>query len=230
MKRIIFFIVIVAFATNYSFGQDTIKKSFIQKITGGLILVPQVDLASGDLSRMKVGLALLSNINFITAHTYHNVCYAWGGNALIMVNGWMYTKAKNQDIYLVLSKNFSKPGGNILIAWEHELTSGPIPSYAAIEVGTSWDKRDNLLVNLCLTIPFNLSLREKKWQWLYALWGSVLLPFFIGINWYCKFGLKTYLQFIYKIIWLSYFLFTPKTHEVRWKKYPSCHYVACWWL
>lgn len=162
MRKIPLFIIIISFAANV-FGQDTIKKSFFQNITSGMILVPQVDLSSGDLSRMKLDVALLSNINIITNYTYHNLCYAWGGNALILVNGWFYVKEKkNQDIYLVLSKNFSTPGGNILIAWEYELTSGAIPSYAAIEVGTSWDQRNNLLVNLCLTIPFNLSVWEKK--------------------------------------------------------------------
>lgn len=182
MKKItLFIIVLVAFAMSTAFGQDTIKKSFVQKITGGLILVPQVDLASGDLSKMKVDLALLTNINFITKRTYHNLCYAWGGNALVMVNGWFYEKKQNQDIYLVLSKNFSQPGGNILIAWEHELTSGTIPSYAAIEVGTSWDKRDNLLVNLCLTIPFNLSLWEKKWWWFcMTFWGACCSLFLLA--------------------------------------------------
>lgn len=162
MRKIPLFIIIISFAANV-FGQDTIKKSFFQNITSGMILVPQVDLSSGDLSRMKLDVALLSNINIITNYTYHHLCYAWGGNALILVNGWFYVKEKkNQDIYLVLSKNFSTPGGNILIAWEYELTSGAIPSYAAIEVGTSWDQRNNLLVNLCLTIPFNLSVWEKK--------------------------------------------------------------------
>ena len=163
MKKIILFIVImVTFSTGNSFGQDTIKRSFIQKISTGLILVPQVDLSSGNLNNMEVDVALLTNINVVTSHTYHNLCYAWGGNSLILVNGWMYTKKRNQDIYLVLTKNFSKPGGNILIAWEYELTSGHIPSYVAIEIGTSWNKRDALLFNLCLTIPFNVTIWNKR--------------------------------------------------------------------
>ena len=170
-KLLILLSIMISFTANTLFAQDTNQKSFLQKITVGFILDPQVNVALDkttpiDFTSMKVNVALFNNINFITKHTYHNICYVWGGNALVMVNGWFYMdkhnkENHNQDIYLVLSKNFSKPGGNILIAWEHELPV-PISAYGAIEVGTSWDKRNNLLMNLCLTIPFNIKIWERK--------------------------------------------------------------------
>ncbi|MEI6773385.1 MAG: hypothetical protein WCL18_00695 [bacterium] len=156
----------VSFTANTLFAQDT-NKPFLQKVKVGFVLDPQVNVALDkstpiDFTSMPVNLALFTNINFITKHTYHNLCYAWGGNAVILVSGWVYNKKQNQDIYLVLSKNFSKPGGNILIAWEHELTSGLITTYGAIEVGTPWNTCDKLLVNLCLTIPVNIQIWGKK--------------------------------------------------------------------
>jgi len=155
MKKIFVLFAMVIITIN-CFGQ-------LQKINAGFIFIPQVDVASGDFTKMKPEYALLSNINLITKKTYHNFCYAWGANALIVVNGWVYDSSGKQDIYLVLTKNFSTSGGNVLIAWEYELTSGPIPSYLAIEVGTSWEKWDKPIVNLSLTIPFDVSIWKKKW-------------------------------------------------------------------
>lgn len=153
MKNFCIILIVLTLGTK-SFAQ-------IQKIKAGFIFVPQVDLSSGDFTKMKVYTPLLSNINFITKKTYHNICYVWEKNKLVVVNGWMYNS--KQDIYLVLTKNLSTSGGNVMIAWEQELTDGPISSYIAIEIGTPWDTFNRLLVNLSLTIPFDITIWGEKW-------------------------------------------------------------------
>jgi len=137
--------------------------SQITEIKGGFILNPQASSAGKiDFNKIQVSVPLLSNINFITPKTYHNICYVWGANALVLVNGWVYHPKGKQDIYVVTSKNFTTSGGNIMLAWETELTNGNTSVWGAIEVGTSWDKRDEVLINLCLTIPFQATIWKKK--------------------------------------------------------------------
>ncbi len=154
MKRLIVIIIVLAFATN-GFAQ-------IQKIKAGCIFIPNVDLSSGNFAKMKPEFALLSNVNFITKHSYHNLCYVWGANAFVLVNGWVYDPNGKQDIYFVFSKNLSASGGNAKIAWEQELTDGPIPSYLAFEIGTPWNAWNKLLINFSLTIPIDAKVWIKK--------------------------------------------------------------------
>ncbi|MEI6118957.1 MAG: hypothetical protein WCP92_07220 [bacterium] len=155
MKKLVIIIYCMVFP-GYCFSQIT-------EIKGGFILNPQVSSAGEiDFNKMQVSVPLLSNINFITPKTYHNICYVWGANALVLVNGWIYHPKGKQDIYLVTSKNLATSGGNVMIAWETELTNGNVSVWGAIEVGTSWNKRDQLLINLCLTMPFQASIWKKK--------------------------------------------------------------------
>jgi len=146
---------------SVSFAQNVKKSGFkLQQINAGFIFIPQVtNVASFDFNKMEIATPLLSNINFITTKTYHNLCYAWGANALVMVNGWIYHPEGKQDLYLVTSKNFSSPGGDILLAWETQLANGN--AWGAIEVGTSWYKPDELIINLSLTIPFQTTIWKR---------------------------------------------------------------------
>lgn len=145
-----------AFFTIPGFSQLT-------EIKGGFILNPQVSSEGTiDFNKLQISVPLLSNIVFVTPKTYHNICYVWGANALVLVNGWVYHPKGKQDIYLVTSKNFGSRGGNVMIAWETELLNGNTSVWGAIEVGTTWHKADKLLVNLCLTIPFQATIWKKK--------------------------------------------------------------------
>ncbi len=153
MKRLTILILAI-FLSAQGFSQ-------IQSVKAGFIFIPQVtNITSFDFNKMEVETPLLSNVIISTKKTYHNFCYVWGNNALVIVNGWVYHPQEKQDLYLVTSKNFASPGGNIMIAWEIELAKGN--AWGAVEVGTAWDKWDKPIVNLSLTIPFYLDIWKRK--------------------------------------------------------------------
>lgn len=156
MKKIIALLILsFAFITSYS---------QIQEVKAGLIFVPQATTngRSFDLNNMDVVTPLLGNVLVVTKKSYHNICYVLGGNALVLVNGLFYNEKKDQDVYFVFTKNFANSGGNLLFAWEIQLTEGPIPAWFAIEVGTSWETWDTSIFNLSLTIPFNRTIWKNK--------------------------------------------------------------------
>lgn len=135
---------------------------YAQELKGGFLVSASAGGQNFDADSLKVSLGLLSNVVYSTPKTYHNLAYAWGANSLLMINGWMYTEKKNQDVYVVTGKRLSKSGGYLGIGWEYELKNGNFVALGFVEVGTDWYLFDKPSYRIGLIAPISVSLWKKK--------------------------------------------------------------------
>lgn len=103
MKKLLSIVIVLIMTTITARAQGANSTKVIQKITTGAIVGTVASTTfSGAEQPFSLGYNLSVNVTIVTPKTYHNTMYAFGGNSLVLLNG--YFLPKQWDTYIKYSK------------------------------------------------------------------------------------------------------------------------------